>query len=109
MKKARSADKTVQVANQEFRWHIHRQPQWCTVDGWKGLALHVELAHEPQRVLIIEFPFKVVNHRNDPGQQRPKVVEKDVITAVIAALEAGWNPESRGKRFVFQIDETDEK
>ncbi|MBW3635941.1 MAG: hypothetical protein KY445_05665 [Armatimonadetes bacterium] len=106
MKRADSSDQTVRVANQEFRWRVHRQPQWCTADGWKGLALHVELAREPQRTLIIEFPFKVINHRNEPGKQRPKVTRKDVIVAISAALEAGWNPESRGKKFVFEM--TDE-
>jgi len=105
MKKARSSnnnlDLFVRIDNQDFRWRIQRQPQWCTADGWKGLTLHVELAREPRRALITEFPFKIVNHRNDPAQQRPKVTEKDVVTAISAALTAGWNPESRGKPFRF--------
>lgn len=109
MRKGTSVDKLLRVGTQEFRWRIHRQPQWCTSDGWKGLTLYVELAHEPQRALILEFPFKVVTHRNDPGSQRPKVSERDVATAISSALTAGWNPESRGKTFVFQIPDANEK
>lgn len=107
MTKRRITDKLVQIADQEFRWHIHRQPQWCTADGWKGLALHVELAHDPQRTLIIEFPFAIVDHRNQPNLQRPRIVEKDLVAAITSALKAGWNPALRGKRFIFQIPNPD--
>ena len=74
------------------------------MDG-RGLALHVELANEPQRALIIEFPFQILNHRNSPHRQRPKVAEKDVMAAISSALAAGWDPESRGKPFVFEMNE----
>jgi hypothetical protein len=108
MKNTLSAKKSVQVGQQEFLWHIHRQPQWCTAHGWKGLALYVELAHEPQRALILEFPFKIINHRNSPHRQRPQVAEKDVVAAIMSALTAGWNPQSKGKAFVFQVAEMGE-
>lgn len=107
MKIEHSLAKSVRVANQEFQWHVQRRTQWCSSDGWKGLALHLELAHEPQRALILEFPFRVVSHHSCPHRQRPSVTEKDVEAAIAAALAAGWKPESRGKVFVFEVTETE--
>jgi hypothetical protein len=93
----------VEVEGDEFRWHVHRQPQWCTADGWKGLALHVEHARDPQRALIIEFPFSVANRRSTPQRQRPSVSAKQIAAGISAALAAGWEPSSRGKPFVFEL------
>jgi hypothetical protein len=108
MRIGRSSEKTIKVGEHELAWHIYRLPQYCTVDGYKGLTLYVELAQEPQRALIIEFPLKTGIRRNNPILQRPKVSDKDVATVISSAMKAGWNPESRGKPFVFQVSETQE-
>ena len=93
----------IEVEGTDFRWHVHRQPQWCTADGWKGLALHVEGARDPQRALIVEFPFSVGSRRSTPQRQRPSVSAKQVALSISAALAAGWDPSSRGKPFVFEL------
>ena len=48
---------TITVDGVEFLWRIERNPQWCTVDGWKGSVLHVESAINKGRCLKIEFPL----------------------------------------------------
>lgn len=93
----------VRANGQEFSWAIHRQPQWCTADGWRGLAVLVELAVEPQRQLIVQFPFVVEGKRSTPHRQRPAVSQRDLSASISAAIEAGWEPGSRGKPFVFEM------
>ncbi len=107
MKNATALTKCVQVGGQDFNWRVHRQPQWCTADGWKGLAIHVELARNSQRDLILEFPFKITNRRSTPHRQRPSVSDKQIANAISAAIASGWEPESRGKTFMFEVDEVD--
>jgi hypothetical protein len=102
-KNSSQTGKLIEVEGTEFRWHVHRQPQWCTADGWKGLALHVEPAHDPQRALIVEFPFAVTSRRSTPQRQRPSVSEKQVAASISAALVAGWEPSSSGKPFIFEF------
>lgn len=101
--KNKSPQSSIRVGGHEFHWHIHRQPQWCTADGWLGLAIHVELADEPQRSLIIEFPFTITGSRSVPYRQRPSVSSKQLAAIIAAAMQAGWEPTSRGKSFSFHV------
>lgn len=75
----------------EYKWSIYRQPQWCGSDGWKGQALQVELAIEPSRRLIIEFPFISENRRSTPQRQRPTPDASAVAFQISSALEAAGN------------------
>ena len=50
---------TIIVDGVEFLWCIERNPQWCTVDGWKGPVLHVQSASGGERYLNIELPFEL--------------------------------------------------
>ena len=87
----------------EYKWCIHHQPKWCTVDGWKGLAVCVELAEHPQRVLILEFPYERGSRRYNPRLQHVTPTAEQLQQGISAALAAGWNPESRGKPYVHIV------
>lgn len=89
------------VEGVKFRWHIHREPQWATVDGAKGLCISVQHEENPQKVLLLEYPFPPPNRH----QQRPKVNKQDVAKRIGQAIEAGWEPESRGKPFTYMIQD----
>ena len=100
----RITDGVVTVGEAEFRWNVHREPQWCTEHGWKGLVIAVEPAVEPQRRLIIKYPFpesKAVGTFR--RMQLPKISVPDVVARIVEAIDAGWNPDSRGKPFVFDV------
>jgi hypothetical protein len=94
---------SVVVRDSLFTWRVHREPQWCTSDGWKGLAVLVERVDGGQRVLIVEFPFEAQTRRSTPHRQRPFVSQKQLEDAITAALDAGWDPEKRGKPYVFEV------
>jgi hypothetical protein len=99
-------DNPIVIDGIEYKWRIHRQPQWCGSDGWKGQAIEVELANEPSRSLIIEFPFVVEHRRSTPYKQRPTPNTNVIATQVHAALNSGWEPSSRGKPFIYAVGQT---
>ena len=90
----------IQVEGEELRWHVHREPQACTVDGVKGMSIAVQDAKKPQRQLLLEFPYVL---RFDRQGQRPKVTNRDVAKQVALAMAEGYDPGSRGKPFAFQV------
>ena len=83
-----------------YRWHVHREPQWASVDGAKGLCIAVEPVEDAQKILLMEYPFPPPNRH----QQRPKISKTDVAVRIKEAMAAGWNPESRGKPFTYIIE-----
>ena len=91
---------TVIVDGTAFNWRLVREPQWCS-DRWKGLVISAELADDPCRKLILEFPFEIKSHSSTPQRQRPSISEKHIELHLRAALAAGWDPKSRGKAFVL--------
>ena len=103
MKTARAAESLIAVGESTFRWKIHREPQWCTADGWKGLTIAVERADVQGRKLLIELPFSAQERRSTPHKQRPKVSEVELQAHIGEALDAGWEPESRGKPFLLEV------
>ena len=91
------------VGAASFRFKVHREPQWCGADGWKGLALAIESVEKPGRNLIVELPFERASHRSTPHRQRPAISIADVERYIREAMNAGWDPESRGKPFVYEL------
>jgi hypothetical protein len=92
------------VGGCDYRWVVHRWPKW-TSDRWSGLAVLVEPAKSPLRQLIIEFPFIIASRRSTPQRQRPSVSPKRIANYVQQAIAAGWDSKSRGKPFIFSVDE----
>jgi hypothetical protein len=85
-------------------WELVSEPQWSNSgDGYKGLCISVRVADEARRELIIEYPYPIgKNGRPLPVPQRPQVSQAMVETAISQSVEAGWDPSSRGKAFVFR-------
>ena len=97
----RSQSNTLSVDGTEYTWSVHREPQWCTADGWKGLSLAVQWSGGQARTLIIELPFRIDDHRSTPHRQRPNVSVATLEQYIRAAIEDGWDPQSRGKDYVY--------
>lgn len=101
----RSVGNSIVIEGMDLHWHIHREPQWCTDDGWKGTSIAVRLAGYKCRELLIEYPFKRRANGMIDLPQRPNVIARALETDIKAAMEAGWDPTSRGKVFAFQVSE----
>jgi hypothetical protein len=109
----RSLEAAVTLDGLPLIWHLHREQQWCTADGWKGVAIHVKMAEGAHRELILEYPTVRTlkpGYSQRPGYSRTDPVRPTIVAAKVTAhirdaMAAGWNPESRGKPFVYQVPE----
>jgi hypothetical protein len=88
-------------------WHLHREQQFSGEDGWRGLAIHVKVAEGVRRELHLEYPAWVEEKRGVKyvEQPRPNILPSKVEAHIRQAMAAGWNPEARGKPYVYEMDE----
>ena len=87
-------------------WRLDHE-QISTSDGWKGLSIHVHATGKTRRELHLEYPA-VGYQRNgwmriEPA--RPTIVASKVEAHIRRAMAEGWDPESRGRPFVYDVDE----
>lgn len=102
MQLTRDTDGTLEVDGETYHWELRRQPRPVAGNRWEGLA--VTLRHQDfKRDAIVQFPAPLrPNGRPDVEKQR---VDLDAVrNAVTASIEAGWDPTSRGKAMVFDVD-----
>jgi hypothetical protein len=101
---ARNLSGSITVDGHDYEWELRREPQWCTVDGWKGMtiALHQK---DAQREALLQFPMPSARRSKlQPQLRRPQVNPRIVGNGVRAALATGWDPNSRGKPVVVEVD-----
>ena len=102
MQPTRDTEGTLEVEGETYLWELRRQPRPIAGNRWEGLA--VTLRHQDfKREAIIQFPPPMrPNGRPDVEKQR---VDVDAVrNAVTSSIEAGWDPASRGKAMVFDVD-----
>ena len=88
------------VENYPLRWTLRSEQIWNASGDHVGLRLSVEREDEAHRELILEYPF-----REMPGGkvERPDVNHEALAHDIRRAIDAGWNPKSRGRPFTFQV------
>ena len=93
---------TVDVDGLQYEWELRSEPQWAESEGWKGMTISLLQKHT-QRGALLEFPPP---KRLLKGLQRGRLQINDatVSRGIRAALQAGWDPASRGKPMVFMVD-----
>jgi hypothetical protein len=102
MQHTRDTSGTVEVDGETYEWEIRRQPQPKAGGRWEGIAVTLRLV-DFKREAIVQFPMPMrPNGRPDLEKQRINV--DAVRNAVTAVIEAGWNPTSRGRPMVFDVD-----
>lgn len=102
MNHTRETSGTVEVDGETYEWEVRRQPQPKAGGKWDGMAVTLRLV-DFKREAIIQFPMPMrPNGRPDMEKQRINV--DAVRNAVTAVIEAGWNPTSRGRPMVFDVD-----
>jgi hypothetical protein len=96
---------SIAVDETRLHWKLVSEPQWVSGQGFKGLCIPVQVKDGRYRELILEFPFPKKANRIGMPQipQRPQLALKAIETAIRQAMAAGWNPTSRGKKFVFPV------
>jgi hypothetical protein len=103
----RSIQSEIKIDGLSLVWNLHREQQWCGADRWKGAAIQVQVAGAARRELLLEYP--TIRTQKDGWSRidvrRPKIAAKKVESHIREAIAAGWDPNSRGKPFVYQVAE----
>lgn len=104
MRHTRSLNGTIEVEGHQYLWELRREPQWCTVDGWKGMAIALRRV-DAQREAILQFAMPSSRRSKlQPQLRRPQVNPRILENGVRAALAANWDPASRGKSVAIDVD-----
>ena len=103
MRRGKNPTQVIEVEGFQLSWKLRRSPKWSTDQGYIGAAISVERADAIRRELIVEYPFPGTKNGMAYLPERIKLTSRDVVLAVQEAISAGWNPDSRGRPFVFQI------
>jgi hypothetical protein len=83
---------------------------WAYRHGWlvwgkgiKAISISVSLRPGRTRELILDFTMKVGPEDGSPSDAR---VVQALEPAIRSAVKAGWDPESRGRAFRYEIAES---
>src|ERR1700753_1761498 len=101
LKRRNNFTESIEVDGFQLKWTLRRNPKWSTDQGYIGAAISVERVDATRRELIVEYPFP--GFKKNGTLERAKLTPRDVGAAVKEAIAAGWDPDSRGRPFVFQI------
>ena len=100
--RAGAAPRTVSVDGTEFAWS-HRHGWLVRGKGIKVISVSASLKPERTRELILDFTVTAGPEDATPPETR---VANALVAAIRSALEAGWDPESRGRAFRFEVRES---
>jgi hypothetical protein len=98
---------SIKVGEMNFRWSVFRQPTWTRgraqdTPTLLGLAILIEHPEPSHRELLLEFDIDPCRHGDMPQHQRFRINDGRLAQAIESAIQGGYNPESRGKRFVYE-------
>lgn len=102
------------VAGVVLCWEVRSEPQ-RNDDGDVGLRLTVQAEgavttrnplapkNKAHRELILEYPFEKRQRKVSRFPDRPKIDPVTLTADIRLAMEAGWEPLSRGRPFIFAL------
>ena len=98
-KVARTEAELLRVDGVDYAWS--QRHGWMVFGkGLKALSFSVALHPGRTRELILDFALKVDDDALPPT---PKRIQEALLEGVRGALAAGWDPESRGRAFRYEI------
>ena len=91
----------------ELLWTLTRDTQWQSEEEYQGITISVRKAGPERRELVLKYPYLGI----PPTAKwrlpdKPKVTVRIVEDGIRAGMEAGWDPDSRGKPFIVDVPET---
>ncbi len=94
----------VTVDGIEYSWEFRHASRFDSSVGLCGPSVVVCLRPTQTRDLIIDFPVSTFDYKSKP---RKAILEHQLASVIRSALASGWEPESRGKPFRFNVSDTD--
>ena len=104
----RAIQSSVTIDGVPLIWRLHREQNWTADEKAVGLAIHVQVVGLVRRELYLEYPVvrRQMNGFSMPAlTARPPIAAAKVAEHIREAIAAGWDPESRGKPFVYEVAE----
>jgi len=96
----------IEVGGEPYVWRLHRQPGWSSDAPVRhGMAIAVR-HQEGQREAVVEFPPGPEPRYGAPLLKASQIATTLVAKAITSAIEAGWDPHSRGKTVAIVVDST---
>lgn len=96
----------IEVRGEPYIWRLQRQPQWSS-DISERRGMIVAVCHrDGQRDAFLEFPAGQQPRFGVKQMQVSQIPAELVAKAVASALDAGWEPFSRGKPVAIMVDAT---
>jgi hypothetical protein len=96
----------INVRGADYRWSVFSEPRWATgrfeETQLRGLAILVESLQPSRRQLLLEFSIDPSRHGDMPQHQRFRIHDGRLTQSIEDAINAGWDPVSRGKRFIHE-------
>jgi hypothetical protein len=101
----RQANGSYTVDGVELEWELIREAHYSSTEGYKGMEYSVRAVSETARTfkeLILEFPFP----ERKPGKpiEKERILPQVVEAAIRQAIEGGFDPVSRGRVYVWQVE-----
>jgi len=97
-RKKRELSGKLVVDGYPLRWTLKSEQIWSPAGDHAGLRLSVEREDEAHRELVLEYPF-----REGSRVARPDIDRDRLGSDIRLAMDAGWNPRSRGRPFHFVL------
>jgi hypothetical protein len=100
----------ITVDGYELVWTTVRETQWRSENDYQGVTVSVRLKDAVRKELLVKYPFlgtKMNGKWHLP--EKLKITPEIVAAGIRAAIEAGYDPESRGKTFHFHVPEEGEE
>jgi len=90
----------VTVDGVEYFWEYRHNSRFDSAVGMCGPSVAVRLRLKRTRDLIVDFPISAFGTK---GKPRNASLVRYLTSVIQSALAAGWEPESRGKPFRFNV------
>lgn len=92
----------VSVDGSDYAW-AYRHGWLVWGKGIKAISISVSMSPGRTRELILDFTVKVKAQDDAPSEAR---ILRALEAGIRAARQAGWDPESRGRAFRYEITES---
>ncbi|HEY9236541.1 MULTISPECIES: hypothetical protein [Phenylobacterium] len=101
-----SPELEIELGGELYVWRLHRRPQWSS-DPSESRGPAIAVRHrEGQREAVLEFPPGPRPRYGAPQLQASQIPPALVARAIASAIDAGWEPLSRGKPVTVVVDAT---
>jgi len=92
---------SVAVGEAVYQWGLRHGPGTWPDGTPRGLSISVWAERHQTRELILDFPARRFAGLNPPQEE----LEEALQEAIPVSIDAGWVPDSRGRRFRLELEE----